>query len=125
MRKLSVGYWIEAHRVEVGDDDVMPGRLKRCGGFARHRAVEAGRLMVCVNDEDAQFRAPQAIGRIAMVDVALQNVAMEVAAVKKSSLSAPLPLRTDVVRPPRHVSRVPNASKPLGGCDKTPTRRTD
>src|SRR5579859_5990971 len=62
-----VGHWIETHGVEVGDDDVMTGRVKRTGGLARHRAVEAHRLMVGVNDKYPQFSSgPAAIARTAL-----------------------------------------------------------
>jgi len=52
-----VRHRIEAHRVEVRDVNVVSRRSQRVRRLACHRAVEALRFWVGINDEDAH-RAP-------------------------------------------------------------------
>ena len=50
---VPAGHRIKSHGVKIGDDDLMSGLLQRGTGGARHRAVEAHRLGMNVDNKDA------------------------------------------------------------------------
>src|SRR5213075_810350 len=53
-----VRHRVEAHRVEVGDGDLVTGAGERLGRRLGHGAAEAPWLRVGVDDEDAQSGSP-------------------------------------------------------------------
>src|SRR6185312_15206090 len=57
-----IGYRIESHRMEVRDRDFVPRTFE--GGLCgfRHRTIEARRLVMCVNNEDAHDSAQRSAG---------------------------------------------------------------
>lgn len=54
----AIRHRIEAHRIKVGDNDLVPSRSQRLLGHAGQGAVEAVGLRVSVNDEDAHRAFP-------------------------------------------------------------------
>src|SRR5262249_22805051 len=49
----AIRHRVEAHGVEVGDDDLVSRRRESGAGLAGHRGVEARRLVMGVDDEEA------------------------------------------------------------------------